>query len=189
MHGEGAPDKGDGRPSVDTAKAKPDPNAPRKEDDSEGSSTEDDEESKKDSDKPESDEEGGDDADSELEALLREDSEISSSASSDGEHPLSVHKKGKRKGHSTDESPISTIAVLVVACWTLRIPVMLRDFTRCVLAAVTVFNLYPHLCLKTRRAVSTSILRSDDTNLPCEPCAASHQAQRASTITPGMRLT
>lgn len=133
MHGEGAPEEGDGRPSADAAKNKLDPSAPQKADDSEGSSTED-EESKEDSDKLERMESDDNDADSELEALLREDSEISSSSSEGEQHlPASkVRKKGKRKGHSTDESPVSTIGVLVVACWTLRIPIMLRDLTRCV---------------------------------------------------------
>ncbi|KAF9485275.1 hypothetical protein BDN70DRAFT_847983 [Pholiota conissans] len=72
--------------------------------------------------------------DPELEALMRENSELSSS-SSEGEKisPIgNARKKGKKKGHPAIESPVSTIAVLVVACWTLRIPVMLRDFTRLV---------------------------------------------------------
>jgi hypothetical protein len=72
--------------------------------------------------------------DSELEALMRENSDLSSSSDEDetqGE-PL-PKKKGKKKGRSAEESPVSTIAVLVLGCWTLRIPVMYRDFSRHVL--------------------------------------------------------
>ncbi|KAF8165266.1 hypothetical protein B0H34DRAFT_648113 [Crassisporium funariophilum] len=71
-----------------------------------------------------------DDADPELEALMQENSEIATSSEEDGEDvpPISSKKSGKaNKGY---DSPVSTIAVLVVACWTLRIPVMYRDFSR-----------------------------------------------------------
>ena len=73
--------------------------------------------------------------DSELEALLRENSNVSSSDSED-EGPRDSNEDGeskgkaRRKGRGVYESPASTIAVLIVACWTLRIPVMYRDFTQ-----------------------------------------------------------
>ena len=67
--------------------------------------------------------------DSELEALMRENSDLSSSSDEDEAQGKSLpKKKGKRKGRSVEESPVSTIAVLVLGCWTLRIPVMYRDF-------------------------------------------------------------
>jgi RNA polymerase I-specific transcription initiation factor RRN7 len=72
--------------------------------------------------------------DSELEALMRENSDLSSSSDEDETQGKSLpNKKGKRKGRSVEESPVSTIAVLVLGCWTLRIPVMYRDFARHVL--------------------------------------------------------
>lgn len=84
------------------------------------------------------DDEEESEADSELEALLRENSDFSSS---DSEHdegeakkvPETVKKwvKDKRRhARLSYETPVNTIAVLVVACWMLRIPVMYRDFTR-----------------------------------------------------------
>ena len=72
--------------------------------------------------------------DSELEALMRENSDLSSSSDEDETQGEPLPKKqGKRKGKSVEESPVSTIAVLVLGCWTLRIPVMYRDFSRHVL--------------------------------------------------------
>ncbi|KDR83659.1 hypothetical protein GALMADRAFT_56567 [Galerina marginata CBS 339.88] len=72
------------------------------------------------------------DSDSELEALMRENSDISSSSDDDedGVKPGAGGTKRKAKGRLLYESPMSTIAVLVVGCWTMRIPVLYRDFTR-----------------------------------------------------------
>lgn len=69
----------------------------------------------------------------ELEALMQENSDISDSSEEEGENLIPSNKKkgGKSKGRIAWESPASTIAVLVVGCWTLRIPVMYRDFSRC----------------------------------------------------------
>jgi len=76
------------------------------------------------------DEEGeGEEEDSELEALMRENSELSSS-SDETERQDKPLRKGKRKGRPVQEGAVSTIAVLVLGCWTLRIPVMYRDFAR-----------------------------------------------------------
>lgn len=96
------------------------------------------------------DEEDDEEEDPELEALMRENSELSSSSSEDDKaSPVdNPRKKGKKKGRSSVESPVSTIAVLVVACWTLRIPVMLRDFTRCVFRMATMCRyLYKIVCI------------------------------------------
>jgi RNA polymerase I-specific transcription initiation factor RRN7 len=70
-----------------------------------------------------------DEEDSELEALMRENSELSTSSDENEkwDKPL---RKGKAKGRPTQEGPVSTIAVLVLGCWTLRIPVMYQDFVR-----------------------------------------------------------
>jgi len=71
--------------------------------------------------------------DSELEALMRENSDLSSSSDEDETQGKALPKKGRRKGRWIEESPVSTVGVLVLGCWTLRIPVMYRDFTRHVL--------------------------------------------------------
>ena len=68
----------------------------------------------------------------ELEALLRENSDISDSSDEEDDNLVSAgnEKPRKSKGRFVYESPVSTVAVLVVGCWTLRIPVMYRDFSR-----------------------------------------------------------
>lgn len=91
-------------------------------------------------------EDGDSELDSELEALMRENSENSGSSSSENEGDSTSQagegtsltkvtdnrvKRGSRN-RSTYETPVNTVAVLVVACWMLRIPVMYRDFNRCV---------------------------------------------------------
>lgn len=79
----------------------------------------------------EDDEEGGDDP--ELAALLQMNSDISSSSDSEIEEPRRQEADGKakrQKGRYSYEMPASTIAVLIVACWTMRIPIISRDFTR-----------------------------------------------------------
>ncbi|KAG5724960.1 hypothetical protein E4T56_gene12493 [Termitomyces sp. T112] len=71
--------------------------------------------------------------DEELEALLRANSDLEdSSDDEDGEKPPKPAGRmpGRRRGYQVYESPESTIAVLIVGCWTLRIPVLCRDFTR-----------------------------------------------------------
>jgi RNA polymerase I-specific transcription initiation factor RRN7 len=86
-------------------------------------------------------EEHGEDDDPELAALLQMNSDISSPSDSEDETEGEFKRqeqgegktktKGRRhKGRYAYEMPASTIAVLIVACWTLRIPVMCRDFAR-----------------------------------------------------------
>lgn len=70
----------------------------------------------------------------ELEALMRENSDFSSSSSSDEKRAAipSTKKRGKAKrkqGRSSYDRPVSTLAVLVVACWMIKVPAMYRDFT------------------------------------------------------------
>ena len=86
-------------------------------------------------------EEDREEDDPELAALLQMNSDMSSSSDAEderegelkgqeqGEWKTKVKGKSK-KGRYAYEMPASTIAVLIVACWTLRIPVMYRDFTR-----------------------------------------------------------
>jgi RNA polymerase I-specific transcription initiation factor RRN7 len=68
--------------------------------------------------------------DPELEALL----EQLSASSEDGDPDLSSapieHAHPTRKARGTSELPANTIAVLILACWTLRIPIIFRDFTK-----------------------------------------------------------
>lgn len=70
----------------------------------------------------------------ELDALMQENSDISDSSDEEDNNlvPASDKKFGKSKSKSKSayESLVSTIAVLVIGCWTLRIPVMYRDFSR-----------------------------------------------------------
>ena len=68
----------------------------------------------------------------ELDALLQENSDISDSSDEEDDNlvPAGDRKPGKSKTRSAYESLMATIAVLVVGCWTLRIPVMYRDFSR-----------------------------------------------------------
>jgi RNA polymerase I-specific transcription initiation factor RRN7 len=72
------------------------------------------------------------DPDPEIDQLLRENSE-SSDDSDDEERsriPVHVNAGRKTKGVPPEEGPASTVAVLVVTCWLLRIPVMYQDFAR-----------------------------------------------------------
>lgn len=71
------------------------------------------------------------DEDSDLEDLMRENSEVSSSEDSGQENQLRVTKETeKHRARRAYEGPTSTIAVLVVASWILRIPVLYRDFLK-----------------------------------------------------------
>lgn len=108
--------------------------------DDDGTSDEERDDRDEDSDEDE-DDVGKPEEDPELAALLRANSDIESSEEEEDEppqeEPTSKHKaktktKGKRKtrGRHVYESPASTIAVLIVACWTMRIPALCRDFTR-----------------------------------------------------------
>jgi RNA polymerase I-specific transcription initiation factor RRN7 len=98
--------------------------------------------SKKDSEDLDLDEEAGPDQDEEeidMARLLRENSE--SDDDDDDEITItegqpSVHIHRKRKGNRLLERPIRTVAVLMIACWTLRVPVMSCDFLRSVLLSM-----------------------------------------------------
>lgn len=72
-------------------------------------------------------------------AALLEEAEKHREDESDGEDegvppPLPDHNRvrkaeGNRRG---DDSPLSTVGVLVSACWTLRVPIIYMDFITCV---------------------------------------------------------
>lgn len=71
--------------------------------------------------------------DAELDALLQESSEDSSMDvdSSEEKHPLprkKSHVKRSRSSVGYSDRPDSTIAILVLACWTIRVPVVYMDF-------------------------------------------------------------
>jgi len=79
--------------------------------------------------KPEGDE------DSDLEALMEEQSDVESVTSSDDEQAASESApKSRRRGRRPEEGILGTLAVLVIALWTLRIPVMYMDISKCVAA-------------------------------------------------------
>lgn len=68
--------------------------------------------------------------DPELEALLEQ---LSASSGEDDPDPPSVpigQTHATRKARGVYELPANNIAVLILACWTLRIPVTFRDFTK-----------------------------------------------------------
>ncbi|KAF9519116.1 hypothetical protein BS47DRAFT_1370896 [Hydnum rufescens UP504] len=76
-------------------------------------------------------------ADAELAALLREASESSSSSSEDEGASLpgnegSSKPTTKRHQKNRYELPISTLAVIVLACWTMRLPIIYMDIIRLV---------------------------------------------------------
>ncbi|KAG6821628.1 hypothetical protein H0H93_000137 [Arthromyces matolae] len=72
--------------------------------------------------------------DPELEALLHDDSDLDDSSEDQEDEKKSTKLERKikrqRRGHQVYETPASTIAILVVGCWTLRLPVFYRDFIR-----------------------------------------------------------
>lgn len=75
--------------------------------------------------------------DPEMEKLLRENSAVASSDEEEGEDraPVAVpvaegKKRRRRQVHGDYDVPVANLAVLMVACWTLRIPVMYMDFKR-----------------------------------------------------------
>ncbi|KAG6857093.1 hypothetical protein H0H87_009654 [Tephrocybe sp. NHM501043] len=75
----------------------------------------------------------GRDEDPELAELMRSNSDADDSSGSGDEDEPPKHKgrmKGRSHGRKIYEGPASTIAVLMVGCWTLRIPVLCRDLTK-----------------------------------------------------------
>lgn len=84
-----------------------------------------------------SEEEDDNELDDEMERLLRENSEASSSSEGEDELQPSVASapagSKRRKGKDVNrlyESPAANISVLMVACWTMRVPVMYMDFIK-----------------------------------------------------------
>jgi RNA polymerase I-specific transcription initiation factor RRN7 len=74
-------------------------------------------------------------ADPELAALLREASESSSSSSEEQRDSLPDHDGSSkttkmRRQKNRYELPISTLAVVVLACWTMRLPIIYMDIIR-----------------------------------------------------------
>ncbi|CCM01610.1 uncharacterized protein FIBRA_03670 [Fibroporia radiculosa] len=75
----------------------------------------------------------GDDDDLEMEVLMQENSDTSSSDEDDAPRPprADAYAVAKRKHPSrVYDAPASNVAVLMVACWTLRLPVTYMDFIR-----------------------------------------------------------
>ncbi|KAJ3856373.1 hypothetical protein EV368DRAFT_32543 [Lentinula lateritia] len=75
--------------------------------------------------------------DSEIAKLMRENSESDddddselNDADSKGQMRGAAGEKRRKRGHSAHEGPVNNLAVLVVACWTLRIPMMYSDIIR-----------------------------------------------------------
>ncbi|KIO12719.1 hypothetical protein M404DRAFT_123763 [Pisolithus tinctorius Marx 270] len=67
--------------------------------------------------------------DSELEALLQENSAGSSTASEDEDHHAKkkYHIKLSTRFIGDSDHPVNTVAVLVLACWTIRLPLVYMD--------------------------------------------------------------
>ena len=68
--------------------------------------------------------------DPELEALLEQ---LSASSEEDDANPSSTmieQNRPARQGRGIYDLPANNIAVLILACWTLRIPITFRDFTK-----------------------------------------------------------
>ncbi|KAI0092694.1 hypothetical protein BDY19DRAFT_1024467 [Irpex rosettiformis] len=111
-----------------------------------------------------------DQLDDEMERLLRENSEASSSDEEDQLDPSQPiqHEQAGRRKRSKDpnrgyESPASNLAVLMVACWTMRVPLMYMDFIKLInsydLPYLDPVRLLPdsltlHLTKQTRQALS-----------------------------------
>lgn len=74
--------------------------------------------------------------DPEMEKLLRENSDASSSDDEETQETPNVAPtaKGKKRRrtqiHSAYDSPAGNLAVLMVACWILRVPMMYKDLIR-----------------------------------------------------------
>jgi RNA polymerase I-specific transcription initiation factor RRN7 len=81
-------------------------------------------------------EKSGTEDDSEMEELLRQNSEISSSSDEDdSDDPARIPERAKIDGRrkaavQAIESLASTLAVMMISLWQLRIPVMYNDFAR-----------------------------------------------------------
>ncbi|KAJ4478198.1 hypothetical protein J3R30DRAFT_3289949 [Lentinula aciculospora] len=75
------------------------------------------------------------DEDSEMDELMREISESEEDDNDELDEDSQSQMRGKvggksKRGHNAYEGPANNLAVLIVACWTLRIPVMYSDIIR-----------------------------------------------------------
>jgi len=73
------------------------------------------------------------DTDPQLARLLREASESDSDRSHTGSHSPDTRKpihRRRLRGHPKHGGPAANIAVLVLACWTMRVPVIYKDFIK-----------------------------------------------------------
>ena len=69
--------------------------------------------------------------DNELSRMMREPSDYSSSSDEDSqESKAQPTPSKKRRLHDLYDSPAGNISVLIVSCWTLRLPIMYMDFVR-----------------------------------------------------------
>ena len=71
-----------------------------------------------------------DEGDPELEALLEQLSASSGDDDLDLTSAPAKQAQTVRKARGVYELPAHNIAVLILACWTLRIPITFRDFTK-----------------------------------------------------------
>ncbi|KAG6829602.1 hypothetical protein H0H92_004071 [Tricholoma furcatifolium] len=85
-------------------------------------------------DEDEDDERKAHEEDPELAELLRANSDLEESSDSGGEDDgppkQKVNFRRRKRGRHVYEGPASTIAVLIVGCWTLRVPIICHDLTR-----------------------------------------------------------
>ncbi|KAF7977443.1 hypothetical protein HWV62_3609 [Athelia sp. TMB] len=73
------------------------------------------------------------DDDAEMQELLRENSESGSSdedVADTTQKSTTTKERDKKHGYDRYDSPVGNIAVLMLACWTMRIPVMYEDFRK-----------------------------------------------------------
>jgi RNA polymerase I-specific transcription initiation factor RRN7 len=84
-----------------------------------------------------SDDGGSDASDPDMHSLMDE-LEASASSSDDENADRRADRenarpatRGRRRRHSVAETPAAGLAVIVLACWTLRVPVTYPDFIRC----------------------------------------------------------
>ncbi|KAI0375615.1 hypothetical protein BV20DRAFT_933153 [Pilatotrama ljubarskyi] len=120
---------GEDQPSKANLTARPSPD-PDEQDDDETLAGENADESSSSSSSSESDSDGSD-THSELDELMRENSETPSSEEDELEstpRPQATARVSERRNFGHYDAPATTISCLVLACWTLRIPVMYTDF-------------------------------------------------------------
>ncbi|KAI0650789.1 hypothetical protein C8Q79DRAFT_1007021 [Trametes meyenii] len=132
LHAQDGLGEGSSPPPSPSSKGAPSPEVNGDETDKEGGGDE-----EQSSDSSSSSESESDDSthDSELDELMRENSEESSSSEEEGAEDASKRKPvarapRKKRTFGLYDVPACTISCLVLACWTLRLPVMYMDFVR-----------------------------------------------------------